>query len=107
MDRFFAWWESHGSLLLAIAGAAIAKVVLSENLTWKQAAGTIFLAVFCAYLGTEPFMRWWGISPQNVELVAAGIALTGEQIARALLKTFNDPDWIKEIIVSRLKGGDK
>lgn len=89
----------------AIVGAAIVKVILSERLGWKAVTGTIFIAVFLAWLLTPPVTEYFSISESYKTAVAALIALVGEQIARAIVIMSNDPDFIRDIIRKRIGGG--
>lgn len=106
IDRISAFMHAN-QVGLAILGAAIVKVILSERLGWRAVTGTIFVAVFAAWLLTPPVTEYFSISESYKTAVAALIALVGEQIARALVLISNDPDFLRDIVKSRLGGGRK
>lgn len=92
---------------LAIFGAALVKVLLSERLGWKAAIGTWFIAVFSAWLLTPPAVAWFNISPTYAPAMAALIALLGEQLAKTIVMVSKDPEFFKDLLRARIGGGRK
>ena len=70
---------------LAIIGAAIVKVLLSDKLGWLRALSTLFIAIFGAWLLTDFVMAKLGVGADHRHVVGAAVALTAEQIARAVM----------------------
>ena len=75
--------------------------------TASGVAATFFVAVFTAWLFTDPVIAWTGVDENNKEIVAVLLGLTGEQIMRAIILITQDKDFIRRIIERRLGGGDK
>lgn len=102
-DRISAFIEAQ-QLWLAILGAALVKVLLSERLGWRAAIGTWFIAVFSAWLLTPPAVDWFNVSPLYAPAMAALIALMGEQIAKTIVIVSKDPEFFKDMVRSRFGG---
>lgn len=105
IERFLTWAEDGGRFWLVVVGAAFVKVLLSESLTVRQAFATFAVAIFSAWVGTDPIMNFSGIGDGYKEIVAVTLGLTGEQLMRAVILISKDPEWIKSIIARRMGGG--
>jgi hypothetical protein len=78
------WW--------VVAGATLIKVASSPYHSYVRALLTIFAAVFCAYVFTDPVLAWLTLDPATYKSpVAALVTLTGEGLMRMVLNTVNDP----------------
>lgn len=66
--------------------AAAAKVALSRTQSLIGASVSVAVAVFCAWVFTEPSLIWVGLKPEFFEIpVAALWALLGEGVVRWLI----------------------
>lgn len=101
MNRIAAFIEANQALIV-VFGAALLKVLLSSRLGWKGALVTYFSAVFLAWVGTPPALHYFGLTIEYWSIVAAVIALTGEQIARALIFLVSDPEMFKDMLQRRM-----
>lgn len=77
---------------IASIGAALVRVITSENHSFGRSIMTVFAAVFSAYFFTHPVVHWLGLPPEiYTNPVAALMALTGEGLMRYIITVANDP----------------
>lgn len=80
------------NFIIATFGAALVKVITSDNPSFKRSAMNVFVAVFSAYLFTEPVVHWLGLPTEiYTNPVAALLALTGDGLARWVIRIGSDP----------------
>lgn len=84
---------------LVIAGAIFMKVLLSENHGWLRAVTSVAASLFSVYAFTDIVVEWLGWDSEAGErFVVVALALTGEEVMRAILKLIKRPDAIATLI---------
>lgn len=99
--RFSAWAGSN-QIWIAIIGAALVKVVLSESQGLWSALSTFFIAVFFGWLLTA--FNVFGVSENMLGVVGAVSALVSQQIAKVAILLASDHETMKQILLRRFGG---
>lgn len=95
---------SEATFWFSAIGAAIMRVMISPKLPLIQSIITVFAALFCAMVFTDPVLHWLALERTTYSTaVTALVALTGDHAARWLLGTISDPSRIIDLI-NRLRG---
>jgi hypothetical protein len=77
---------------IAVIGATFIKVATSPQRSIISVATILFIAVFSAYVFTDPVIAWLHMDPDTYKsAVAALVALSGEGVARLVISIANDP----------------
>lgn len=87
------WWSAFDiSFWAAAVGAALVKVITSENHSFFRSTLTVAMAVFSSWAFTNPALEWLHLPPDTYKVpMAALLALTGEGVMRFLISIANDP----------------
>ena len=102
MEKLNAWLTTEGRFWAIVVGAALVKSVLSDRLGWKSVLVTFGTAFFSAYVFTDPVMHYFALAENYREIAAVAVALTGEQIMRAVILATSDAEFLKDLIRKRL-----
>lgn len=77
---------------VAVIGAALVRVVTSENHSFYRSTATVGMAVFVAWQFTDVALHWFNLPAATYRNpMAALLALTGEGGMRLLITVVNDP----------------
>ena len=86
-------------LWLAIIGAVVVKIVLSDKLTLVRSFATASAGIFAAWVFTDPLLAALGWEPDRYRIaVAAMLALTGENLLRRLLDFTGSDSMISDLL---------
>lgn len=86
------------SFWVAMFGASLFKLITSPRMTWFRSLATVFAAVFCAVIFTDPAIVWLGLDQKTYKIpVAVLIGLTGESLLKWLIFFINNPKEAAEI----------
>lgn len=78
---------------LAVAGAAVFKLLTSPSLSPVRALATVTAALFAAIIFTDPVLNWLALDPLQYKTpIAALIALTGEGLLRSIVSITSSPE---------------
>lgn len=80
------------SFWIAVIGATGVKLATSPQRSLLAVASMVFIAVFSAYVFTDPVIAWLGMDADTYKsAIAALVALSGEGVARLVITVANDP----------------
>lgn len=83
---------------LAIIGAVVVKIILSDKLTVVRSTATASAGIFAAWVFTDPFLSVVGWEPDRYRIaVAAMLALTGENLLRRVLDFTSSESMIADL----------
>lgn len=89
------------SFWAAAVGAAIVRVITSENHSFFRSTLTVAMALFSSWAFTDPALDWLNLPSETYKIpMAALLALTGEGVMRFIISIANDPTkgldfWVK------------
>ncbi|MCV6548535.1 MAG: hypothetical protein OIF56_14855 [Cohaesibacter sp.] len=76
--------------LVMVAGALLA-ALLSPDLSMIQRCAAFAAGLFGAYIGTNAALTYFELDQAFVPLVAGGLALTGNNLVKTVLRVSRDP----------------
>lgn len=85
-------FEDIGKFLLPAGFGVAVSIALSDDRSLTSSATRIFVGFFCAIFFTQPLLHYFSLDPEIYAApVTALLALTGDRLARWVLKVATNP----------------
>lgn len=86
------WFDVDIKFWIAVIGAAVVRVITSENHSLVRSGLTVMMAIFSAWVFTDSALAWFSLPPETYRNpMAALLALTGEGLMRLAISIVTDP----------------